>query len=499
MPPADRSPTNRSPAEPRREPESDACRRLGDAIVDGRYAEDPAAWTAHADACARCRPRVAGYRRLRALLEASRPADPTTTERPADPACVWTAASDRFHRRRRRQRLAGWCAAALVPAVALVVALRPAADRPAADRPAIGRDDPAAYARSLTERALRAGGASVDLGRLGSDFEPELRRALDHPAPAVRRIAFSILALASRPVEADDVERLLRDAAPNLEAPVEVAGATDPRRQVAEALERGRTASLTSVLGLLPAVVTQRGASIPVHLVAPYLTDRDAEVRRLALMALAFEGSYAPDPQVVTLLRQDPSEEVRSAAAYLLARHDRGEALAAHFEHVDDANVEASVATILGAGPRARALGLRRVAEATTALPVALAHALALARQRAAFGHADVAARALASGDAAIAWRLSTCAAVGDWRELRTPLQRAWRTAPGLHRLNLAAALARWDVSVGTPERLEMALELLADTRNPAADDALVALERATDPTIRRLAAEIRQTWERRN
>ncbi len=487
-------PRETPPAERMHEPESDACRRLGDALVDGRYAEDPGAWAAHAEACPRCRARVAGYRRLRTLLDASRPAAPTSTEPPADPARAWTAASGRFHRHRRRQRLVAGCGTALVLAVALGVALQPTTDRPT-----VGRDDPVAYARTLTDRVVRPGGAPVDLGPPGSDFERELRRALDHPAPAVRRTAFRILTLAGRPVDADDVERLLRDAAPNLEAPVELAGISDPQRYVAEALERGRTASLTSVLGLLPAVAAQRGAPIAIDVVEPFLSDRDAEVRRLALMALAVEPTYAANPRSWTLLRDDPSEEVRIAAAYLLARRAEGEALAAHLEQVGDPTVEAYIATLLGEGPRAEALALRRVAEPSTPLPVALAHALALARRRTTFDHAGLAARALATDDPLIACQVANCAAAGDWRELRTPLQGAWQTATGIARLNLASTLARWDVRVGSLDRLETALELLADTRNLAANDVLAALERASDPGIRSRAAEIRQAWQRRD
>lgn len=482
------------------EPLGEWCRRLEEAVLDGRLGEDPALWSHHYERCDRCRATVEGYLILRRLVEMSRtptpPAAPSHQGPVLEPPASLLAAFDRARRRRQRQRASLATLAILLLAVGAWALLR--SGQGPAEAPAEAPPEAIVYARQLFDR-LNPPGAPSQVMRLSR--EPELEReylaALRHPSSVVRRIAFMQLAQASRPVPAEETRRLLAEAQPTLERPVELAAAGDVARQVGEALERGRANLLRSVLEGLRLAPDDPAARVPASVLLPYVADPDARVREAALLALGRDPTFKPGVEVQRLLASDPEPVVRREAAGLIASRG-GEAgrafLVEHFSTRSDPEVEAWAADVLGDGPAAKALSRRRLADATCPTGLALAHALHLVRAGEPVDPDRSLDRWLASGDEDAAM-LSYVASEAGWDRHRPRLQERWRAARGQGRQGMGASLARWDAGSKDPSRRPWLFEILEDGRNPALRDVLQSLQEHADPEVRARADEIARRW----
>lgn len=482
----------------RAEPESEWCRRLSEAIMEGRFVEDPGLWRPHYETCSRCRGAVEGYRLLRRLIDLSRPAGgPAKPPGPAaEPPQLLASAFARYHRHRSSRRVA----ITLVALLAVALGLWASLGRGGAGDVTLRTDPERAlnYAAHLYDQ-LSPQGKPSQVGRLAAD--PELERqyveALSHPSAVVRRVAYLMLALGGRPVPARETRRLLEEARPEMERPVELAGAGDSGRHVAAALEQGRANLIRTVLGGLAGTSTGQSATVPASVLVSYLSDGDAGVREAALVALDRDETFEPGPEVEQALRLDPQLAVRRWAGMLILRR-KGSAgqdlLVRHFATHDDTQVEAALADRLGRSAAALDLARRRLSDPATGAVLALRHAHALVKAGERIDAQSVLDRDLSADDEA-AFRLALLAAEAGWDQHRDVLQARWRESRGVHRLSAGATLARWDVAVGTLARLDLALEILADGRNPAARPVLRELEAHADPAIRARAVEIAAQW----
>ena len=482
---------------PTDERRDDWCRRLGDALLDGRFIEDPGFWSAHRSVCPECEARVRGLLHLRTLIEASRSdvTERATAPTGTPPDVLLARVTERLRRHRSRRRIQWMVGIGLVIGVGATQFLRVTgrSDAPMrADEPSI--------ARRLLDRIAKPDG-TMDLARVGSDarLEAECRAALRSPVPNDRQVAFMILALGQRPLDAAVTSTLLSDARPHLDRPIEVASGREPTESVAAALAQGRTATLVSVLGALPSVLVTEGQAVAPEVIEPYVHDGSAEVRELAIVALGFHPRYRPSEAMWQVLRGDRSLAVRAAAAVLLVRAGEPERVAEHFSAVRDFAAEGFVATAMGLGPRALVLAHRRIAGLETPIRLGLSHALRLLRARLPFDRSVLIARALADTTRENDDLLTDCAAAGDWIELRLALRERWRSSPeGYARERVAAGLASWDARSGDPYRFSLALEVLERDMSRAAVDAVAAIRASSDPATSRRAAAILESWERR-
>lgn len=479
-------------------PSDEWCRRLGDALVDGRFLEDPSLWEEHRRNCADCDVRVRGLLHLRALIDESRSESSSIDSSPADaaPAVVLARVTERLRRHRGRRRIQWMVGIGLAMGLGATELLRTPKGVDSTTAETQG-----SMARQLLDRIVRSDG-TLDFGQVATDsrFEAECRAALTSPAPSDRQVAFMILALGRRPLDAEVTARLLRDARPHLDRPIELASEGASAELMAAALAEGRTATLVTVLGALPGTLIGGGESTSPEVIEPFLRDASAEVRKLAIVALGFHPKYRPTELLWTVLRSDPATDVRAAAAVLLVRSGAAERVAAHFSDVQDYAAEEFVATTLGFGPRAQVLGYGRVADSRTPLRLGLRHALRLLRAHLPFDRSRLLVRAFAATDHAADDLLTECAAAGDWAELRLALQERWRTSPaGYARERVAAGLASWDVRSGVLGRFALALELLEQDMSQSAIETAVALRGAADLSISRRAAAVLESWERRS
>ncbi len=471
----------------------DWCARLADAIVDGRISEDPALWRPHYRGCPRCLEAVEGYLLVRALLRESSPEDGQPAPPPVDPTALWRATYEGY-RRRRRARL-GWAVAAVaLLGVGTVGTLALRSPPPRAAGALESRD--AAGLLAL----LRGAPGQLHVERLTQDpaLEATFRAALDAPDPSLRSVAACVLALSGLPLEAPHLERLLVDAVGHLDRPLVVAASGSLAWQVAEALEQGRTRVLQRTLGSVIALSGRSTAPVPWNVLAPYVRDAEPTVRELALVALALDPHYRPEPVVLELLDHDPAPDVRAAAGRLLARRGGPAGAAALLDRMEAGTApgwEAEVAASLPLDERLTALAHRRVGDEAVSPLLALTYAGVLHAAGEPFDHGPLARRALASPDPDTWQALAAEAARGGWHELRADLQLRWESTTAVDRQRLGAVLARWDADQGSPDRVELALRILEDGPNPFARGALATLASHGDAAVVARVEAIRRAW----
>lgn len=485
------------------------CRRLDEAIVDGRFGEDPRLWGEHLAACPRCRATAEGYRLLRGLIDRSQPQGPDGTPPPAgaEPPQAVVAAFATW-RRHRRRRLVGACAAGAAGiAVAGWLLLRP----PSAGEPTPGAPYPASlasstdpadalrYAASLHRRAMPDPVTHrIECFKKDPALEREFLEALRHPSAVVRRIAYAHLAGAGRPVPVEETVRLLREARPGLEKPLELAAAGDAGRHLAEALEQGRANLLTSVLDGLAGTTAAVERKVPADVLLPYVDDASARVRAAALYALAQDLAYVPGREIETRVASDPDLEVRRAAAALIV--DRGgvagrEWLVGSFTRRPDPEVEVTVVPSLGTSEVALAFSQARMEDPATPAVLALHHARRLQK----VGHPLDAERLVAlglQGDDHAASLAALLASAGGWTQHRAALMERWRRSSGVHQSNFGNLLAKWYLASDEPQRFERCFEILEAGFSLGGRDVLKALRQQSDPEVRRRAEQIAERWE---
>lgn len=476
----------------------DWCRRLGDALLDGRFLEDPALWAPHRIVCPSCDARVRGLLRLRALIEGARSglSGAATISADAPPKVILARVTERMRHHRSRRRIQWMAGIGIIVGVGATQFLREPRRGDTSGEVVTG-----STARRLLDQIVKPDG-TMDVRRVASDsqFESACRAALSSAIPTDRQVAFMILALGQRPLSADLIAQLLRDARPHLDRPLEVAAQGLTGGSLASALEQGRTATLVTVLGSLPGVLASGGDWVAPEVIEPYLHDASAEVRKSTIVALGFHPKYQPTDALWTVLRSDPSVEVRSAAAVLLVRGAGAERVAEHFSKTRDYVAEEFVATTIGFGRHAQVLTYRRVADPGTPVRLGLRHAMRLLRAQLLFDRSVLVARALADTTHENDDLLSDCAAAGNWVDLRLALQVRWRASPsGYARERVAAGLATWDARSNDRSRYALAIELLERDMNRSAVDAALALRDAGDHATSLRAAAILDSWERRS
>jgi hypothetical protein len=219
-------------------------------------------------------------------------------------------------------------------------------------------------------------------------------------------VAFMILALGQRPLDAAVTSTLLSDARPRSADRSLQARA----HRVGRGSAQGRTATRER------ARRSQRprlGRTVAPEVIEPYVHDGSAEVRELAIVALGFHPRYRPSEAMWQVLRGDRSLAVRAAAAVLLVRAGVPERVAEHLSAVRDFAAEGFVATAMGLGPRALVLAHRRIAGLETPIRLGLSHALRLLRARLPFDRSVLIARALADTTRENDDLLTDCAAAG--------------------------------------------------------------------------------------
>lgn len=453
---------------------SEACTRLRDAIVDGRFQEDSAPWRDHVDDCPECRRIVEGLFRVRSLLARTAAEDDGVPMVPRDPREVVAEAFRRVRRERTRRRVG----VAAVLLLGLGVGVWGLASRgPTAPADPLGR------AIALHKSAYGDDGR-LDAERVqgDADLRAELERGLDDSSALVRRVALSALLLGGVEVDPGRLEWTLRHWDEDLARPVELASRLESTRFLADALERGRVETLLAALEASAAQASRKGMVVAASAVVPHLRDADEFVRRAALWALSWDPSFVPGEEVWRLLREDSQVTVRAAAVDCVFRRQEDEGARQVVERLwapGDFALEEQTATALAAYPEGLALSRERLTRADTPVRVALVHALVLHRAGVTERPEDWIARALADRDAETHVVLAGVAREADWSECRDALQDCWRVAKdALAGRNLALHLVAWDLEVGGESRLLQAVEVCEGTRWPPLRGQVEALAR---------------------
>jgi hypothetical protein len=471
----------------------DWCERLGHAIGEGRFFEDPAFWREHVEACATCRTRVESAFDLHSYArERDREAPPAK-----DPPADVEARVSEMHRRleaahRRRNATLGVVLLVCGGIAAFLWASR--------ERGPTATDDPVAYSRRLWLRVFGEG-STPDYGLLLRDaaLRDEYLAALDHPSSLVRRTALTALTSTGVELPAERLRRTLAEWREDLETPIEVASAGATDRWIAEALAKRRTATLRAALKGIEYQTARSGRVVDPAVLVPFLRDPDDEARKHAIQALRHDPGFVPGAEVEDVVRSDPAAEVRVLAiGFLLAKRDvaGAEWVVAHLGTARDFEVERQVLPGL----------LRRVPripysdQRVTSLDVPVGLALAHARGRVAAGRTEVPAplvlRAIQGADRDDHEALAGLAAQADWRSIRTDLQRTWerdRPAP-----RLAEILAGWDERAADESRLDLALDLCEAERTLALRAIALRLAVNERPSIRRRAEALLRDWPER-
>ena len=323
------------------------CERVRAAIVAGHILEDPGYWRPHVEKCATCRPRVEGLLTLRRLMERASQEAPVRVVTPEHDARMLRGVFERFHRRRRHQRLAGLFAVLLAAGAGTFALVR---SRTGAET----SRDPVAYAMDLNRRVFPPSRRhDPDLLKKDPELRAEYVRALDNPSSLVRRTALTALAMSGVEVDATKLETVIRDWSETLDTPIELASVSDGEAMIREALAVRRTATLRAVL-LGALVQAGKGeARVSSAALVGLLRDSDAEVRRVTLMALANDPSFAPGEKIRSAFVGDPDVGVRTqAAACMITRGgpSGSSAVVARLRATQDFEVEASCVPLLGQG-----------------------------------------------------------------------------------------------------------------------------------------------------
>lgn len=476
--------------------DSEWCRRLGEAIADGRFLEDPSIWMDHLRTCEECSRRAEGVLLLRQRIDAANREVPEPPPGPGREHQVIAEAFRRYRRyRRNRTTLLLGLGILLLLGLGGFWALRPTPQAPS---------DPVAYAQQLYDRVF-PGPSDVDRAVLQKDpaMREEYLRALDNPSSWVRRTALQALIMCGIPVSPDRLARILTEWDENLEAPLEVASADGGARVLEEALAIRRTATLHTVLLGLDLQTSTGGAGVPAQVVEPFLGHVDSEVRREALMVLTRDPAYVPGDEVERLLEEDPSESVRLEAARCLVERlgDEGVPLViAHLRRVSDPVVEGDLSLRLMDFPEGLAFCKERGASPDTPPLAAMVHLLRLQQtDRLTELPAESVAHVLASDDAWAHAMLARVAAAAHWPSVREPLQKLWWQAEaGAARAHLGANLVLWDLEAGTEERLGLALEIMERDHLRRLRDLLEKLCNSEFPSVRARARALLEDWDHR-
>lgn len=457
------------------------CLRLEEAVLEGRFLEDPGFWRPHVEQCSTCREVVEGVFLLRDSIGRARMDDDLTETAPLDGDRVIAGALGR-HRAERRRQVVLWSlggALVLVLGAGAMLLVRRGVDsdcpRPPQEAARAGEraaDGVAGYAGELFRRVFPLEGPTRDtLLQEDPALRAEYLRALDHPSSLVRRVAISALTFSKIPIDAARLTHVLTTWDETLDGPVVVASAGPSERQVAEALDARRTATLVDVLLAVEVQALRGGERVPSASVRPYLLHAEGEVRQAALAALGADPTLDVASEAERLLASDPVLAVRDEAArqVLRRRGARGaEQIVALLKAKPDAAMEQKQVVPLGQFPAGIAFARERADDPATPLPLALLHASVIARRGERAAALRLIPRAVADGDMEALHRAASLAAELDARELRAPFQERWRRDHGPwcaarvpSRDYLALALARWDEASGDAHRLALALELL--------------------------------------
>lgn len=464
----------------------DWCERVAAAIADGRFLEDPGLYRPHVEACPECRSRVEGLFVLREHLGKASLEAPAGEAAPFDAKDVVGTAIRRY----RRYRVVRDGTVGLVVLLGLGVGAFLWTRRSPPAEP-----DGIAYAKHLSETVFPKGRPPrTDLLGRDAALRGEYLKALDHPVSLVRRTALDALTMSEVTIDRARLESILLHAREDLETPIEVASSGDGLREIADALETRRVATLRSVL-VAAGIQATTGAAVPSRLLAPLLSHPDVEVRRLSLIALNGDVSFRPGTEVERLAWDESDFELRAVACVCLLDHLGEQAatrIVAHLRRSPDPRFEERVLPHLGKFPSALLdLSKERLASETTPARLALAHARVLWRSGLKEPPPRLVERAIADPATDTVALFAQIAAEADWMQYRAALGERWQTAPRASRQVLAAALVLWDEQSQDVRRLQMALDICETDR----DDALLkpALERMAKSAIPAVGARARE------
>lgn len=477
----------------------DACRRIADAIAEGRFLEDPALWRPHVETCAACRTSVEGLFALRERVRLAGLESPVVEPRPSREGALAIALAFRQHRHERTIRnVSAGILLLLAASIGFFVVRR---------APPEASETAFAYARRLNAIVFPTPG-HPDYDRLARDAaaRAEFFAALDHPSSWVRRTALSGLLLSRVPVDPARLEKVLTEFHEDLEVPVETASVSDDGRAVADALRRQRTETLFSALVGLDVTPTPGVPRVRSEVVVPFLSEPEPQIRQLALMALRADARYVPDATVERLMRSDPDREVAVAAADLivLRRGEEGAVLVVdRLRKAPDEAIERMLVPTLEPTRAGLELARERVAEPTTDPAIALAHATTLLRR--APGHAISPPEAAIERALRAPTRLSFEALVllvreANWAAYRSRVQEMWRGLSRADREYGGDALVAWDLKAGADDaRVAQMLDVCEADRTSRGRAAVVKMATSSNPAIRERAERLLASWPARS
>jgi hypothetical protein len=492
---------------------SEWCERLAAALGDGRFLEDPAAWKEHVRACDVCRASVEGYFQLRERVAQARLEVMGLAPPALDGPRIVERALERYEtrcRRAARVRSMGYGAVGVLAIVGLVVWTQSPqqAPAPATTEAADVGADAVAYSNVLFRRIFPPDGKpKYELLQSDPALRAEYQRALDHRSSLVRRTALTALTSSGIELDPARMEEVLRTWNEDLETPVVIAAAGDASHALADALELRRTATLRAVLDGAYVQVAKGGRPVDLAAVSAFLTHQEAEVRKVTLSALAADARYQPDEAVMRIFTTDPVVEVRVAAGLCLALRSGAAGvrqMIAYLRVKPDYEVERQLTHHLGAGDAGRAFATERVSDVRTPVVVAILYAQRLLQGGIA-PSTELVDRTLADGGSESLYYLAALAAKAGWDGQRNRLQKHWMMhqaewSRGDPHFSSGAALllATWDESVGSAERLVLALELF-ETFESAPSTRMRTLVGRTatreESDIRKRAVALLERW----
>jgi hypothetical protein len=477
--------------------ESEWCRRLAAAIVEGRFLEDPEGWRDHYATCATCSKTVEGYLMLRRLIEIADPPPAT----PPQPVAAGVVVRELESRRQRGLRMtrAAWGAGLGCVAVAAVLLLRPGPEQPT---PA-----PTPQAQSGTEPTsaslyalLRGPDGRRNYAQLKTDaaLRERFLVALEAEDLGVRRVALMALSLAGcgSDVPRAQIDRHLREL---MLTPDQVRTRFgDGGTEVAKAFEDKRAETLIALASLRGPAEEGSPPLLSRETLFALAQDPAPVVRLLALTGLREHGVRAGDERLWALWRDDPDIRARRLTGAILLLDAGPEVhgrMVASFRERPDPELEGSAVADLTPSPEAVDLAQARLADPKTPIVLALAYVELLGRAGVPYERGPLVARALASPLPAKYWGLAHYARAGRWLECRAPLQERWRSTPAKARGSLGVTLLLWDMDRPTEVDLDATFEILEDGETPAGKDAIKVLLEHADPEVRARASTIAAGW----
>jgi len=473
----------------------DACRRIADAIAEGRFLEDPALWRPHVETCAACRTSVEGLFALRERVRLAGLESPVVEPRPSREGALAIALAFRQHRHERTIRnVSAGILLLLAASIGFFVVRR---------APPEASETAFAYARRLNAMIVPASG-SPDHERLARDAaaRAEFLAALDHPSSCVRRTALYGLLNSRIPVDPARLEKVLTEFHEDLEIPVETASVSDDGRAVADALRGQRAATVLSALIGLDVTPETGVPRVRSEVVASFLSDPEPPIRRQALIALRADARYVPDATVERLMRGDPDREVAVFAADLLVlrRGEEGASLVVdRLRKAPDPVIERMLVSALAPTRVGLELAHERVADPTTDPALALAQAITLYDRAPKHEFAPPEAvidRALHAPTRLSFEALAYLCIKANWTMYRARLQAMWRGLSREDRDYGGRDLVAWDLTgVADEARLTLALDICEADRSSQERAAVVTMSTNPSALIRQRAERLLASW----